>query len=539
MQNPIGSGTTHSLREEIESRGADGHHFNLRTVVAMMVPLITELAGRHLCGELLFVHPGSIHFKPSGASLIEAVAQVPPTNTHDHACLAPEQRQGQPGDARASVFACGAVLYELVTGMAVGPGMRRPSEVAKGIPEQFELLIGKALVADRNARPADLAALAQALHQCAPMASIPPPPADQSHLDHDSDFDVDVSLSMMPPPPQHVAVNVVGQQHEVVTNIVMPGGPIPGASIMDAAAGPGPDRPSSTDRLAELKANLEADPRPRYVVIKGGMDHGPFTAVELLQQIAVSSFREEHFLRDVLSMDERQIADWEEFAGFAEHARLNRVVDGERKALQTTVVKERTATQNKALIGGGLLLLAAAAFGGWWFRVRARDNVRVGVSGDEAQFIDFEGGLEGGKMGGKGPAGGGKWRGVRRSSNSGDGDDSSGSGVARPVLAGGMSCAGARNRYVEDYSKDAPPDLSAGAYGAVLNRGTYLNSCGVPPSVTVTICAAVQNGRAVGVTVQTRPANGSVNSCVSGQIRSMGFPSHPRLDITTTVFKGD
>ena len=73
--------------------------------------------------------------------------------------------------ARASVFACGAILYEMATGMSVGPGMRRPSEVVPGLSEQFEMLLGKALVTDRNARPADLAALAQALHHCAPMAA--------------------------------------------------------------------------------------------------------------------------------------------------------------------------------------------------------------------------------------------------------------------------------------------------------------------------------------------------------------------------------
>ena len=42
-----------------------------------------------------------------------------------------------------------------------------------------------------------------------------------------------------------------------------------------------------TQRLADLKASLESDPRPRYVVIKDGMDHGPFSAVELLDRKSV------------------------------------------------------------------------------------------------------------------------------------------------------------------------------------------------------------------------------------------------------------
>ena len=63
----------------------------------------------------------------------------------------------------------------------------------------MEVILGKALVTDRAHRPDDLGALAQALHNMAPSTSIPPPPADESQLDHGSDFEVDVSLSMLPP----------------------------------------------------------------------------------------------------------------------------------------------------------------------------------------------------------------------------------------------------------------------------------------------------------------------------------------------------
>ena len=41
------------------------------------------------------------------------LAQVAPTVPRDRACLAPEEKHGQPGDARASVFSIGALLYEL------------------------------------------------------------------------------------------------------------------------------------------------------------------------------------------------------------------------------------------------------------------------------------------------------------------------------------------------------------------------------------------------------------------------------------------
>jgi len=330
------------------------------------------------------------------------------------------------------------------------------------------------------------------------MASIPPPAADIGNLDQDSDFDVDVSLSLLPPPP---------------------------AAPADVPLEPIPSAKGSTAQLADLKSALEADPRPRYVVIKEGMDHGPFSAVELLQQLATGTFNQDNILRDSLTSDEMAIAMWPEFAPFAEHAHLNREVKQERVALEATVTKERASTQNKALIGGAVFVLAAAAAAGWWFRARKADDERVGVSVDDAQSIDVLEGL--GK--GKGPAGG-KWAGAKRgTAKAGD----------HPVVAGGKSCEAAQREYVLSYEDGAPPDLTAGAYAAVLNRGTYLNACGVPASMAVSVCAAVQNGRAVGVTVTTKPSNRGIASCVAGAVRGMAFPAHPRLDVARTHFKAN
>jgi hypothetical protein len=44
---------------------------------------------------------------------------------------------------------------------------------------------------------------------------------------------------------------------------------------------------------------------------------GPFSAVELLQQIAQHQFVGENLLRDGISGQELAISDWEEFAPFA------------------------------------------------------------------------------------------------------------------------------------------------------------------------------------------------------------------------------
>jgi hypothetical protein len=527
MQTPLPVGTSvvpGSLRAEMEARRASGHPFALKEAIAAIVPICTQLAALHGRGATLFVHPSSLAFGQDGFSgVLEDRARTAPTLSRDRACLAPEERKGTPGDARASVFAVGAILYEMLTNASVGPGMRRPSDVVPDLPPQFEAILGKALVADPKHRPGDLAALASALHHVAPAASMAPPAADESHLDHDGDFEVDVRLSMIPPNeaaqataipraaavPRTVQVTGDGPYQVALAPALQNGG-----AVSYRAGDP-------TARLAELKAALTSDPRPRYVVIKDGMDHGPFSAVEALQQIASGQFIEGNVLRDAFSGEERFIKDWDEFAPFAEQAKLNRDIVTEKKQLEAVVVAEKQGTQYKALVGAAVVGVFAAGAAGLWLANRPSSDHKTEVQGDKAVSVDVDGGIGAGKKTGPGVGG------------------PAGVNVGgRPMLAGGMSCEGARSKYVEDYDKAAPPDLSAGAYASVLGNGKYLVGCGVPASMSVNICAAVQNGRAVGVTVSTNPKDGRVSSCVSGAVRGLSFPAHPRLDVTQTTFAG-
>lgn len=517
-----------TLREEMDRRQSAGQPFRLKETVATIVPLITELAQHHDEGQTMFVHPGCILFEKVGSTMDLVSAMSMPTHARDRFCLAPEQKQGARGNARSSVFAIGAIVYEMVTGAHVGPGMKRPLEVVPTIPPMFEVLIAKALVGDPEHRPSDLAALAQALHSCAPTASIPPPAANELHLDGDSDFEIDVSLSLIPPPgeTERMQLELASRAAEGRQAAVQAQGPTSGP-ISSGFAGPVSGAGGTTARLAELKANLESDPRPRYVVIRGGMDHGPFNAVELLQQIATGNFRGDDALRDALMGDERAISEWEEFAPFAEQAQLGQQVVTERKALEASAAAETAQTHTKVFIGVGALVIVAAAGAGWWFKGKKAGEEELAIKAAKAQSVDAEGGFEAGKKGSKGGKG---YKG------GGNGGPKVTAGGSPPQIAGGMSCEGARNQYVESYEEGVPPDLTAGAYAGVLNSGGYLNSCAVPPNVAVTICAAVQNGRAVGVTVSTKPANGTMNSCLRGAVFGMSFPPHPRLDVATTTF---
>lgn len=494
--------TPGSLRARLEELRSRGTQLNLKQAVGIVVPLCVQLADLHRAGQKLFLHPSMLVEDQYGFfQVAPQAAQQPPILPRDKACLPPEAKAA-PGAARASVFGVGAILYELVTGAAVGPGMRRPSEVVSGLSGEFEAVLAKALVSDAAHRPDDLNALAAALHQFAPAGSVaPPPPADTSHLDHDTGFEVDVSMSMLPPAPK----------------------PAGGYNVGVTDARPAAARPAdATSELASLKARLESDPRPRYVAVKDGMDHGPFSAVELLQQIASHTFVENDIIRDALSKDERSIKDWDEFAPFAEHAKLHREVKAEKEAIERVVVEESRSTRGKAFVGVAVVGALVVAAGIWFLTARGRRNDEVAVQADSQTNIEVNGGLTSTKKGG----GGGGGRVLGKSGGF-------------PILGGGQSCESAQAAYVEEMTMGGPKgqaDLTAGQYGAVLNRGSYFAHCGVPDSMGINICAAVQNGRAVGVTVTTKPRDPRIQSCIAAGVRGLSFPSNPKLDVSRTSF---
>ena len=379
-------------------------------------------------------------------------AQQLPVTPRDRACLAPEERAGGTGNSRANVYALGALLYELVTGEVVGPGMRRPSELVPGIPPTVEEILGKALVADPTHRPDDLLALAQALHHMAPTASGAPPPADESHLDGDAGFTVDVSMSMLPPVPRNLSAGQLGS-----------GAPSPfDMQVVETRTKP-VIRDVRVHELSAVKAQLESDPRPRYVVVRGGMDHGPFSAVELLQQIATHNFVDADILRDSLSNDERPIHEWEQFAPFSEQARLHRDIKAEKEALERTVVNEQRSTRGKAFFGilavGAVLAVAAI----WFIKARGKKSDDVAVHGDTAVNVETDGALKGSKK-------------------EGGGARVLGSQGGFPMLAGGQSCESAQGAYVEEMriGQHGQADITAGQYGAILNSGSYFRDAACP-----------------------------------------------------------
>jgi hypothetical protein len=387
-----------TLRALLDTRRAERRTFTLEEAIATVVPLCVDLQELHARGVRLYVHASCIAPGPDGLARLARDRSVMPTDPRDRVCLAPELVHTlEPGNARASVFAIGALLYECVTGSPIGPAMRRPRDYNPDLPDALEGLIAKALVGDPAHRPDDLGALASALHHIAPMKNVPPPEVDEGRLDHGSDFEVDIRLSMLPPSEL---------SRELVYPPPAPSGPISSPQAVDGAgqiAAGAPRRisaPNVTERLAGLKARLESDPRPRYVVNKDKMDHGPFSAVELLQQITTNGVRRETTscatsCRGRRTSDQASGRSSAPFCGAS--AALRRDVNEEKRVVAQVAKAEKKAGMATSTIGIALVLAIAAGAAVWFFTSRGSRNDEVSVENDSLLDVHVDGGIKGQK----------------------------------------------------------------------------------------------------------------------------------------------
>jgi eukaryotic-like serine/threonine-protein kinase len=521
-----GGGTVATFRAIIDARKAEGGRLTLDDAIAVIVPVCMDLKERHDRGESYYVHPSAITRGPDGLMRLNPQLATNPKDARDRAALAPELLRASGasgGGARSSVFAVGAMLYEAVCGTPVGPGMRRPRDVDPKLPEALEHLLAKALVADPSHRPDDLGALASAMHHLAPMKSIPPPDADLSRLDKSEDFEVDIRLSIMPParpdgaPPPPPSIPRVSAPEPKRPAVAVP--PTNGAAAAAAAAAAAIKDP--TRQLAGLKARLESDPRPRYVVNKQRMDHGPFSAVELLQQIASHKFVGTDILRDELTGGSKAIDEWDEFAPFAQHARMHRDIAQEKKEVAIVEKAEKKAGAAKFIIGiiAAVALLAVGVF----FVIKSVGSRKDGGDlSDDPSAVDLSGGgsLKGGK---KAVGGGGK---------------GGGAGGGAAGFVGGMSYeqALASNKEEITMGGKGGPDLSDAQLSAPMKNASFITGCGAPDSMKVTVRVAIKNGRAYGVSVYTNPPNPQVQSCVDRHVRGLGWPANAKMDSFTTTY---
>ena len=106
-----------------------------------------------------------------------------------------------------------------------------------------------------------------------------------------------------------------------------------------------------------------------------------------------------------------------------------------------------------------------------------------------------------------------------------------------PVAVSSCEAAIARNNeQLTIGAARGPADITREAYASLLQNGRYLAACSIPDRTVFEICAAVKDGRAVGITVTSSPASPALNACVRNAVARLQFPQNPRLDVTHTRF---
>ena len=249
------------------------------------------------------------------------------------------------------------------------------------------------------------------------------------------------------------------------------------------------------------------------------MDHGPFSAVELLQQIATNSFTSDHLLRDELSGQTHPIKDWEQFAPFAEQSALKREIVAEAKEVQRVVQAEKKGTAAKSTIAIAVVgaIIAGAAI--WFVTVRGfrKDDVEV-ADDPNALDLNYDGGVHGG---------------ARHGGRHGGGGGGGGGG-----FSGGMSyeAAIASNNTQVNIGQASGPDLTDSQLAGPMRNASFLGSCGAPSSMKVTVRVAIKMGHAVGVSVYTNPANNQIAACVDRSVRGLAWAVNAKMDSFTTTY---
>ena len=168
-----------------------------------------------------------------------------------------------------------------------------------------------------------------------------------------------------------------------------------------------------------------------------------------------------------------------------------------------------------------LVVLALAAGATLWFLKSAGSRKEdVQVVSDTALDMSLDGGIKGQKKKATGHGGGG-----------------AGGGGFSP---GGMSFDQAVAANPQQISigpqGQRAPDLTNEQLSAPMRNAAFLDACGAPSSMHVTVKAVVKMGHAVGVSVITSPPNGGVASCIDHAVRGIAWPVNAQPDQVITNY---
>ncbi len=490
----------------IQSRG--GKPISLRGVYNVIAHLCSALSyaqerGPHgtLRPSVVCVTRGGrvkVHDFGVGRVLLDA-AGPSAFKDSDQACLAPEVKRGERATARSDVFGIGAILYELLTTRSPGADFVAPSEVRDDIPPEVDRILLDCLAPEPEDRFDSPASVRNALLPFVAQAnSVPPPP------DTGLSIDIDIINSVAPP-----------------TDI-----DIPMISLAPQASFSPPPPPKRG--LMSLINQLSSDSKQRWMVARDNMDHGPFSARELIERLNIGGFAGDDVTFNIDTGERRPLREWPQFREFILQREHQDTAAAEEAARVHAQKSEKRSAAMKWLIAVSVIGLVVIAVGG--FLLSRSSDAREAASTELDDLFKL-GKITTGEAGllpdqpvrtRKRSSSGGSAVPLQRSTGFSSYDEA----MSQAVEIGDASEGGGEGR------------LTGGQVAAVMNRNLnrfYSNcvlpevkSSGTPGNVKVDLAIA-GNGSVLGATVHGGSAG--FQGCMGNQIKSVRFPTFgaPRM----------
>jgi serine/threonine protein kinase len=525
----------HHLAGYVAAHAQSGKPISLRGAYNVVAHVCNALTAVHATGPHGGVRPTAVWIGDDGkvqlADLVLARAALSAGGTAglpeaEAAFLAPELKVGQPPSTRSDIFGLGALLYVLLTGRSPMDAFVMPSQVHGECSQALDAELIRALSPDPAARHPTPDAFRTAL--LAFMENSAQTSADDFGLD----LEVEVNLASLIPgrrPSQSIPVNMHSerapemhaagnQAPEVGARVSIHEAFRPSLQIDAAEADAARNRTSLGEvDLKDVLAKITEDDSPRWMVVKNGMDHGPFSGRQLVNMIVQGEALSTHELMNTDTGTRGKLSEFAEFQEFLAQYELRRSEVERAAAMASVETKEKHSVRFKMGIGFAALGVIGLACG---FYALSRSGAGSS-SKDDADLDMYRRGqvaIEGSAGILPTPRGGG----VRRPGGGGGGGAGSSSyeeAMMQAVDLGSAHSAGEQQ-------------LSAGTVAGVMNK--HLNqlygACvrGNPGAVKIDIAIA-GSGQVLGVSVNG--GESGLQRCIADQVRRIRFPSFaaPRM----------
>jgi serine/threonine protein kinase len=528
VQSPLSG---YRLGDFVAGRRKSGQPVAMGQALSVIEAVCDALTALGPTGPFAALRPSNVWLQDDGrvrvadvaltrAALLAAGPSAFPAE--EQSFLAPEVKAGQAPTSASDVFGVGALFYTLLTGRSPAEAFVPPTQVRREVTSGLEAELFRAIAADPATRHANPDALKAAV-----LAQVAPAGASKGST---PSLDVDMSLTSMRPAGAieiDVEFDADTFTEPSAVNPVAPGARIPLAQEFrpnvsaDAQAVTAAAQRKSLGEL-DLKgvlAKITEDDAPRWMVVKNGMDHGPFSGRQIVAMIVQGEAAPDHELMNTDTGKRGKVSEFVEFKEFLAQVEIRQFEANRAQALVAADVKEKRGILFKVFVGGATLLCLSLA-GGYYAYTRSHAQ-RAGA-GDDGLDMYRRGDVEISGSAGILPIPKG---GSRRSGSGG----SSGGGPG-----GGMSYEDAMMQAVElgNIGGGGEQQLSAGTVAGVMNK--HLNqlygACvrGKLGHVRIDIAIA-GSGQVQGVSVGAGDA--TFQRCIADQVRRIHFPSFgaPRM----------